>query len=126
MRDARSTRTGGRPAVGADGVERFVQGREDPPLSERGGDAVPPQVRQQMRVDAPEEDTDALPRQFFNQPANGLRGGEVDVGDRLRVDENGRRSVIDERADLLCDSVANVAERGPLRPAIARGQRVPL
>ena len=74
-----------RRAFGADGVERLVQGGKNPPLAEGGGDPVAPDVREQVRVHAPEDDANVFPGQVVEQGANGLRGGKVDVGDRFRV-----------------------------------------
>ena len=64
-----------------------MQTAEDAPFSDDLGDPVPPHVRQQVRVDAPEDDVDAFARKIFEQSANGLRRGQVDVSDRFRVDD---------------------------------------
>ena len=57
------------------------------PFSDDLGDPVASHVRQQVGVDAPEDDLNALAGKLLEQGANGLRRGKVHVCDRFRVEK---------------------------------------
>ena len=44
-----------------------MQTREDPPLSDDDGDPVAPDIRQEVGVDAPEDDLNAFAGKLFEQ-----------------------------------------------------------
>jgi hypothetical protein len=62
-----------------------VQRGEESPVADQFGDAVPSHIREKVGIDAPEDNANTLARKLFKQPADGLRRGEVYVGERFRV-----------------------------------------
>ena len=77
-------------------------------VSDEFGHSVPRHVRQQVTIDASEDDPDAFAGKLFQQGANGLRRGQVDVSDRLCVDDeplDRLRRLFDQFVDLIGKTV---------------------
>jgi hypothetical protein len=58
--------------------------------------------------DAPEDNANTLARKLVKQPADGLRCGKVDVGDRFRVEDevlDGRRRFLNQFANLVSEVI---------------------